>query len=79
MSWQLAIVILIPVFVGVQLDKKFGTHYALTFVGLGIALVASGVVMWRAMQAANSIPVPKLTEKQKRDIQKSYEEDDKDA
>ena len=79
MSWQLAIVILVPVFIGVQLDKKFGTHFVCTFVGLGVALLGSGVVMWRALQVANRIPVPKLTDKQKRDIKKSYEEDDKDA
>jgi F0F1-type ATP synthase assembly protein I len=76
MSWQLALVVLVPVIGGVQLDKAFGTKYICTFIGLGLALLGSGVVMWRTMQAAKSLPVPKLTEAQKREIQKSYEEDD---
>lgn len=76
MSWQLAIVVLVPLIGGVQLDKKLGTSYVCTFVGLGVALVGSGMVMWRTMQAANRLPVPKLTAEQKRTIQKQYEEDD---
>ena len=76
MSWQLAIVVLVPVLVGVQLDKMLGTSYICTFVGLALAFVGSGVVMWRAQQRANRFPVPKLTEKQKRAIRKSYEEED---
>lgn len=76
MSWQLAIVILIPVVGGVQLDKHFATSYAFTFVGLGLALLGSGVVMWRTLQVANSLPTPKLTAAEKRKIQKQYEEED---
>jgi hypothetical protein len=78
MSWQLALVVLIPVIAGVQLDKKFNTSF-MTFVGLGVAFVGSALVMWRTMQTANRLPVPKLTEEQKREIQKQYEEDDADA
>jgi hypothetical protein len=78
MSWQLAIVILIPVVAGVQLDKHFGTSYAYTFIGLGLALLGSGVVMWRTLKVANSVPVPKLTAAEKRKIQKQYQEEDED-
>jgi hypothetical protein len=79
MSWQLAIVVLIPIIAGVKLDKAAGTSDIYTLCGLGIAIIGSGVVMWRAAQAANRLPVPKLTAAQKRAIQKSYEEDDKDS
>jgi hypothetical protein len=78
MTWQLALVVLIPVIAGVQLDKAFDTSF-ITFIGLGIAFVGSAVVMWRTMQVANRLPVPKLTAAQKRAIQKQYEEDDADA
>lgn len=78
MSWQLAAVVLIPLIGGVELDKKLHTHSLYTFIGLGVALVGSVVVLWRTMQAANRLPVPKLTEAQKRAIKKSYEEEDKD-
>lgn len=76
MSWQLAVAVLVPLLGGVVLDKKLGTAPICTLVGLAIALIASAVVMWQAMQAANQLPVPKLTDEQKRKIQKSYEEDD---
>jgi hypothetical protein len=78
MSWQLAIVILIPVIAGVQMDKHFATSYVYTFVGLGLALIGSGLVMWRTMKIANSLPVPKLTAAEKRKIQKQYEAEDED-
>ena len=79
MSWQLAIVVLVPVLAGVRLDKSLKTGTVYTFVGLGLSLVGAGVVMWRAMQQANRLPVPKLTEEQKRAIKKAYEEEDKEA
>ena len=77
MSWQLAVVVLVPIIGGVTLDKTFGTA-VYTFIGLAVALIGSGLVMWRAMQAANRLPVPKLTAAQKRAIQQSYEEEDDD-
>jgi len=78
MSWQLALVVLVPLIGGVELDKKLHTNSTYTFVGLGVALLGSVAVLWRTMQAANRLPVPKLTEAQKRAIKKSYEEEDKD-
>lgn len=78
MSWQLAVVVLFPIFAGVQLDKALSSGYTYTFIGLGVALLGSIVVMWSAIQRANRIPVPKLTEEQKRAIQKGYEEEDKE-
>jgi hypothetical protein len=78
MSWQLAIVFLVPVIGGVQLDKRFGTKYLFTFIGLGLATVGSGLIMWRTLKVADSMPVPKLTAAQKRKIQKEYEAEDED-
>ncbi|HSX37162.1 MAG TPA: AtpZ/AtpI family protein [Patescibacteria group bacterium] len=76
MSWKLAVAVLVPLLVGVQLDKKLNSAPLYTLVGLVLAFAGSAVVMWRAMQAANRLPVPKLSPAQKRVIQKSYEEDD---
>lgn len=76
MSWQLAIVVLLPVIGGAELDKALGNSYIFTIIGLILALGLSTVIMWRAMQTANRLPVPKLTAAQKRAIKKSYEEDD---
>ena len=78
MSWRLAVVVLVPVVGGVQLDKRLGSSHVWLFVGLGVALIGSTAVMWRAMQVANRLPVPKLTEEQRQAIRKQYEEEDKD-
>lgn len=79
MSWQLALVILVPIIAGVRLDKVFSTGETLTFAGLGVAVLGSVAVMWRTLQVANRLPVPKLTDEQKRAIKKAYEEEDKDV
>ena len=79
MSWQLAIVILVPIVGGAELDKALKTNTTYTIIGLGMALVASTLVMWRMVRLANSLPVPKLTAAQKRAIQKQYEEEDEES
>lgn len=76
MSWQLAIVILVPIIGGVMLDKAIGDKHVFLFVGLLIALLGMSVVLWRTLQVANNIPVPKLSAAEKQRIQKQYEEDD---
>jgi uncharacterized membrane protein len=76
MSWQLAVVVLIPIIAGVQLDKKFDSAPVLLFVGLALAVLGSIAIMWRTMRMANKLPVPKLTDEQRAAIKKSYEEDD---
>lgn len=78
MSWQLLIVVLVPVIGGAELDKKSGNGHLWLFVGLAVAFVASAAVMWRMVQLANRLPVPKLTAAEKRKIQKSFEEEDED-
>ena len=76
MSWQLAVVVLVPIILGAQLDKALGTSYAGVFFGLLVAFVGSAFVVRRAMQVANRMPVPKLTAAQKRAVRKAYEEED---
>ena len=78
MSWQLAVVVLVPVVGGVQLDKVFKTSPVLLFVGLALALVGTVLVMWRTMQVANTLPVPKLSAAQKEAIKKEYEAEDEE-
>lgn len=76
MTWQLAVAFLAPVLIGVWLDRSFDVGNLYVFIGLAVAVLLSIAVMWRTLQAANSLPVPKLSEQQKRDIRKSYDEDD---
>ncbi len=76
MSWQLALAVLVPTVGGVELDKKLHSGSVFLFVGLALAVILSTVVMWHAMQTANNLPAPKLTEAQKRAVKKSYEDED---
>lgn len=76
MGWQLAVAVLLPVIGGAELDKHLGGGHLWVFVGLGLAFVLSVAVMWRAIQLANRLPVPTLSEAERRAIQKQYEEDD---
>jgi len=78
MSWKLALVVMIPVIGGALLDRRLDSFHVFLFVGLAVAVLGSVLVMWQAMQAANRLPVPKLTAAEKRKIQKQYETDDAD-
>lgn len=53
MSWQLAVVVLVPIFAGVQLDKHFGTEPSWMIAGFIVAAVGFGTVVWKAFSAFN--------------------------
>jgi len=50
MSWQLAIVVLVPIIGGFELDKKLDTVPALTIVGFIVAMLGMALVVWRQLQ-----------------------------
>jgi F0F1-type ATP synthase assembly protein I len=50
MSWQLAIVVLVPIIGGFELDKKLDTVPALTIVGFFLAMAGMAGVVWRQLQ-----------------------------
>jgi F0F1-type ATP synthase assembly protein I len=79
MTWKLAIAVMVPIIGGVYIDKAANTDHVFTFIGLALAALGSIGVMWQTVQTANSLPVPKLSAAEKRQIQKEYEEDDADA
>ena len=58
MSWQLAIVVLVPIIAGFELDKRLDLLPALTIVGFIIAMAGMALVVWRQMQLFS----PKTTE-----------------
>lgn len=45
MGWQLALTILIPVFIGVQIDKKFDSSPSYTLTALFLAIGMGGYVV----------------------------------
>jgi F0F1-type ATP synthase assembly protein I len=50
MSWQLAIVVLVPIIFGYELDKKLDTLPSLTILGFLLAMIGMALVVWRQMQ-----------------------------
>ncbi len=58
MSWQLALVVLIPVIGGVKLDEHFNTLPVWTIIGFVVALVGMAAVVWRQLQIFS----PKISE-----------------
>ncbi|MDB5171016.1 MAG: hypothetical protein JWO35_710 [Candidatus Saccharibacteria bacterium] len=57
MSWQLAIVVLVPIIGGFELDKRLDMLPLLTIVGFLLAMIGMAVVVWRQMQL-NSPGIP---------------------
>lgn len=54
MGWQLALVVLIPVIGGFELDKKLDLSPIMTVLGFFIAMVGFGLVLWRVMHLADT-------------------------
>lgn len=54
MSWQLALVVIVPIVGGHFLDQRFMTDPLLTLIGLVVALGGAWVVLWRVVREANS-------------------------
>jgi F0F1-type ATP synthase assembly protein I len=54
MSWQLAIVVLVPIIGGFKLDQALGSLPGLTIVGFLLAMAGMAVVVWRQMKRYSS-------------------------
>ncbi len=55
MSWQLAIVVLVPIVGGYELDKHFKTTPTLTIIGFVLAMAGTFMVMRRVVAQANEL------------------------
>lgn len=58
MSWRLAIVVLVPIIGGYELDQNIGSEPWLTVLGFVIALAGVGVVLWQMLKEVSQMPVP---------------------
>lgn len=47
MGWRLAVMVLLPIFVGVQLDKRFDSAPSLTLAAFFIAIFAASLLIYR--------------------------------
>lgn len=59
MSWRLAMVVLVPIIGGFELDQHLHVAPLLTIIGFGLAMAGMALVMWQTLQAANNLSLPK--------------------
>ena len=60
MGWQLAVTIIVPVFIGVQLDDRYHTSPSWTLAALFLAVAMSCGVVWKAL---HSVTIAQATPK----------------
>lgn len=65
MTWQLAVVVLLPIGGGFQLDKKFGTLPILTIIGFIVAITSMVIVVNRQLRAFGPPPKTPIEPKDK--------------
>lgn len=53
MGWQLAVAVLIPLLIGIWLDKKFNSSPSYTLAAFMIAVFFGSMVVWRTVQVVN--------------------------
>lgn len=66
MSWRLAIVVLVPIIGGFEIDTHIGTTPILTVLGFLLAMAGMALVLWQMLQTVNRLPVPKPTAKKEK-------------
>lgn len=59
-TWRLAIVVLVPIIGGFELDQKLNSLPLLTIVGFIIAMIGAGLVMYRTLKITDSLPLKKV-------------------
>jgi len=75
MGWKLALMVLLPIFIGVQLDNRFNTKPSLTLAAFFIAIFGAGVMIFKTYndlmtQAAleQASPIKKKVKKNKTNV-----------
>lgn len=53
LSWQLALVVLIPIVGGYELDQATSSSPLWTLVGFGLAATGFALILWRIVQQVN--------------------------
>lgn len=66
MSWRLAIVVLVPIIGGFELDQRLDTAPLLTITGFLLAMAGMALVLWQMLQTVNQLPVPKPESKKEK-------------
>ncbi len=72
---ELALSVLLGLFVGSWLDRKLGTRW-MTLVGFGFGLAAGVRTLWRALRQANE--EADRMDREEREARKKFDDDDPD-
>jgi F0F1-type ATP synthase assembly protein I len=72
MSWQLAIVVLVPVIGGYKLDVKLNSSPVITIIGLIIAMIGSGLVLRNQLKKFGPAPIEEVKKKPTKKEVKHY-------
>lgn len=75
MSWQLAVVVLVPIFAGVQLDKHFDMVPVWTIAGFVVAVAGFAGVVWKAYVTFNQ-PVTQADIEHAKRLREQEEDDE---
>ncbi len=70
MSWQLAIVVLVPIIGGYELDKHFHTSPDLIIIGFVVAMLGTFVVIKRMFLEYSNVSVKQVREDREKKQQK---------
>jgi len=66
LSWRLALTVIIPVFIGVWLDKKFDSSPSFVLTSLMLATVGACVAIWSTVKEVNQLQAEEDKKKTKR-------------
>lgn len=65
MSWRLAIVVLVPVIGGFELDKRLNTVPAFSIIGFVVAGAGVAIVLKQMLNQVSQLPAPATSKKDK--------------
>lgn len=71
MGWRLAVMVLIPLFIGVQIDKRFDTSPNFTLGAFFIAIAGAGYLIWKTYQGMQREQLLADMKKSKRNVKRS--------
>lgn len=66
LSWRLALTVLIPLLIGIQLDKKFTDDHSFTLAGFMLAIVFGCMAVWATVKEVNQLQADEEKEKKSR-------------
>lgn len=76
MGWRLALMVLIPIFIGVQLDRRFDSEPSLTLAAFFVAIFGASMLIYRtyAELMADAAEAERTQSKRKKTVKRSSDD-----